>query len=309
VKRSTKHTRPLSLPTMVKAYACCALLGCMFSCSTAVNVGMWHVKNSSQVAKVTVTPPHVATQVQHVVRSNATAKGKIPCQCEATNPSWQRPTRTVPKCVFIDLGAADGNSFNAFLNNKYGALTNCPSGGQWEAVLVEANPRFDAPLKKESVRFPESVELRSSTAAYMCRGQTSFYLDTVTTAHNYWGSSMSDNHPDVVNSGKQKVTVNTVNLNQLLVEKTIPGDYVLVKMDIEGAEFDIIPCLAGSPSSSLMDALWLEQHDVSWGTAGNSLEVMNQAKAKLQAQGVYMPAYFSETLLAQHAQVKPHSFK
>lgn len=231
-----------------------------------------------------------------------------PCQCQSTNLSWKRCTRTVPKCVFIDLGAANGNSFGAFLNNEYGPVGNCPSKGSWQATLVEANPRFSAALKQTVARYPAQVQAYSATAAYMCEGQTSFYLDTVTTAQNYWGSSMASNHPDVVNSGKQKVTVNTVNLNRILYEQTIPGDYVLVKMDIEGAEFDILPCLAHSPSVALMDALWMEQHDPSWGLAGNSIDVMNKAKAELQAHGVYMPAYFSPTLLAKKAEVwkRPH---
>merc|ERR1719409_1006068 len=65
--------------------------------------------------------------------------GKMPCQCVASDPSWKACTRTVPECVFIDLGAADGNSFNVFLSNGYGKVAQCPSV-KWSAVLVEANP-------------------------------------------------------------------------------------------------------------------------------------------------------------------------
>lgn len=287
---------------MVRILESC-LLASILGPVVAINAGLRRGPNASQVVTTLAKVPHVAAQVHEASRSNATRAGKMPCQCEAANPAWKRPTRTVPKCVFIDLGAADGNSFNAFLNDKYGAVANCPSGGLWEAVLVEANPRFQAPIEQTKARFPEAVEAFPSTAAYMCQGQTSFYLDTVTTAQNYWGSSMSSNHPDVVHSGKKKVTVNTVNLNRLLVERTIPSDYVLVKMDIEGAEFDIVPCLAHSPAAALMDALWMEQHDVSWGLAGNSLEDMNQAKLSLKSRGVYMPDYFSETLLSRGTQV------
>lgn len=256
--------------------------------SAAINLGQ---HNASAV--VTAVPPPVAQL--HMGRSNKT-RAAMPCQCEAANPAWQKCTRTATKCMFIDLGAADGNSFNAFLNNGYGSVANCPNGGQWEAVLVEANPRFKENLAQEVNKHPGQVTAYSPSAAYMCEGQTSFYLDTTTTQHNYWGSSMSSNHPDVVNSGKQKVTVNTVNLNRLLWERTIPGDYVIVKMDIEGAEFDILPCMVNSPSTALMDALYMEQHDASWGLAGNSLEMMNQAKQTLVSRGVYMPAYNSPTM-------------
>jgi len=232
-----------------------------------------------------------ATAVDHALLGS---KGKMPCQCVANDPSWKASTRTVPRCVFIDLGAANGNTFNDFMNNKYGAVANCPSV-QWSAVLVEANPRFNPELATIG-KTHANVEVKSSTAAYMCEAETSFYLDTVNTAKNFWGSSMSSNHPDVQNSGKTKVTVPTINLNKVLFEETIPGDWVMVKMDIEGSEFDVLPCTAKSPSASLIDRLYLEQHSPDWGMAGTTPQQMELAKNELRSKGVDIPAYFSQTL-------------
>jgi len=224
------------------------------------------------------------------------SSGAMPCQCVASDPSWKKCTRTVPRCVFIDLGAADGNSFNVFLKDGYGPVGKCPSV-QWSAVLVEANPRFDSKLGTVGNAHPGQISVMSSHAAYMCEGQTSFYLDTVNTAKNFWGSSMSNNHPDVKASGaKQKVTVPTLNLNRVLYEQTIPGDWVMVKMDIEGSEFDVLPCVAKSPSASLIDRLYLEQHDPSWGQAGTTPAQMEAAKNELRQKGVDIPKYFSYTL-------------
>ncbi|CAK0885202.1 unnamed protein product [Prorocentrum cordatum] len=101
-------------------------------------------------------------------------KAGAPCACEPHSSSWVRCQRTVPKCVWIDLGAADGNTLKAFLNNQYGPVGNCPSAA-WEAMLVEANPRFNAPLQEMASRWPGMVHLFESTAAYMCPAQTSFY--------------------------------------------------------------------------------------------------------------------------------------
>merc|ERR1719321_1852257 len=106
---------------------------------------------------------------------------------------------------------------------------------------------------------------------------------------------MSPNHQDVVRSGHQQVTVPTVNVIQLIAENTIPQDYVVVKMDIEGAEWDILPCLADSPAASLIDTLYLENHCPGdhWcptkGQAGNSRAVFDGALAKLKAAGVHIP--------------------
>lgn len=220
--------------------------------------------------------------------------GKMPCNCIASNRAWKPCARTVPRCVFIDLGAADGNSFSTFVNDGYGEVGKCPSV-QWSAILVEANPRFNKPLKAIGAQYGQ-VNVMFSTAAYMCESSTTFFLDSVNTEKNYWGSSMSSNHPDVQASGKQKVTVPTANLNRILYENTIPGDWVIVKMDIEGSEYDVLPCVAESPSASLIDRLYLEQHDASWGMAGTTPAQMEAAKAKLRQRGVDIPPYFSQTL-------------
>jgi FkbM family methyltransferase len=224
------------------------------------------------------------------------ATGKMPCQCVASDPSWKPSARTVPRCVFIDLGAADGNSFNYFLKDGYGPIGNCPNA-DWSAVLVEANPRFNTDLGNVGAQHQGKVNVMSSTAAYMCEAKTSFFLDTVNTEKNFWGSSMSSSHPDVQRSGaKQKVTVPTMNLNRILVEQTIPGDWVMVKMDIEGSEYDVLPCTAKAGAAHLIDRLYLEQHSPSWGMAGTTPAQMELAKNTLRQKGVDIPNYFSQTL-------------
>ena len=73
-------------------------------------------------------------------------------------------------------------------------------------------------------------------------------------------------------------------------------------MDIEGAEFDIIPCLANSPQVRLVDKLFMEVHDPSWGLVGNSEQEFRRAQASLRRQGVAIPAYNSPTLLQTFSQ-------
>jgi len=233
---------------------------------------------------------------EHALIGSSDKAQAAPCQCVANDPSWKICARTVPKCVFIDLGAADGNTFGFFLKNGYGDVAKCPSV-DWSAILVEANPRFNAQLSAVGQQQAGKVNVMSSTAAFMCEAKTSFFLDTVNTEKNFWGSSMSNNHPDVKRSGgKQKVTVPTMNLNKILAEQTIPGDWVMVKMDIEGSEYDVLPCLAKSTSAGLVDRLYLEQHDPSWGMTGTTAPQMEAAKNELRAKGVDIPNYFSQTL-------------
>lgn len=229
-----------------------------------------------------------APQTQEIIDD-----GRAPCECEASGADWQKAAERKPRCIFIDLGAADGNTFSRFLSNGYGDIANCPSHGSYEAILVEANPVFNKPLQALEKNFSGLVRSASSTAAYMCEGKTSFYLDTVDVETHYWGSSMSPNARDVQRSGKKKVTVPLLNLNRLLWETAIKDDYVLVKMDIEGSEHDILPCLAKSEAAELVDALYVEQHPVEWSRTGAQEGALQKALALFQQRGVTTPEYDS----------------
>jgi len=262
----------------------------LFICVEAVTL-----RGPTAIKALPVEPAHVLTA------TNRSAGTAAPCQCVTQSDTWKRCDRIEPRCVFIDLGAANGNTFEKFMKDGYGPVRNCPNGGSWSAVLVEANPRFDLQLADLGKSHPEwetcqGVTVMSSTAAYMCEAETSFFLDTVNTQNNFWGSSMSSTHPDVQRSGKQKVTVPTKNLNRILYENTIPGDWVMVKMDIEGSEWDVLPCVAKASSASLIDRLYLEQHQPSWGMLGTTPVQMEAAKQELREKGVDIPDYFSQTL-------------
>eukprot|EP00933_Yihiella_yeosuensis_P067526 TRINITY_DN723_c0_g1_i1.p1 TRINITY_DN723_c0_g1~~TRINITY_DN723_c0_g1_i1.p1 ORF type:complete len:256 (-),score=72.54 TRINITY_DN723_c0_g1_i1:241-1008(-) len=224
----------------------------------------------------------------------ARLQGAPPCQCEASNAAWKVPSRTEAKCIFIDLGAADGNTFDEFVADGYGAVKDCPNGGKWEAFLVEANPQFSPKLKALEKNIP-GVHALADTAAFSCVGQTSFFIDTDAT-HNHWGSSMSEEAPDAVKSGKKKVTVPTINVAQLIAENTIPQDWVMLKVDIESAEYSVVPCLAKSSHANLVDRMYLEEH--TWFSSVTEADKKNMADSKitLQKMHVDIPAYYSPTL-------------
>lgn len=223
----------------------------------------------------------------------AAAWSTPPCQCEANNQAWTRSNRATPKCILIDLGAADGNTFRHFLNNGYGEVNGCPSG-QWEAYLVEANPRFDQDLRALEVQYPGRVHALPSTAAFTCKGQASFLIDA-DAEHNQWGSSMSR----ASNTGlavQKKVTVPTINVCQLLFENVLTEDWVMLKVDIEGAEYDLVPCLSNFANVGLVDRMYLEEHWWFKVDSPTTPEQMAAAKAKLQSMHVDIPVYYSPSL-------------
>jgi len=227
------------------------------------------------------------------------------CQCAPFDLAWRKPSRTLPKCIFVDLGAADGNSFTPFLNDQYGPVANCGSAdnpGDYEAFLVEANPYFDAALLELSATGQGRIHAVNSTAVYMCEASATFFV-TDDIEHNHWGSSL-DGEPHNWGNEEQKddsdnkheVTVPTMNLMKLLYEQTIPDDWVIVKMDIEGSEWEIVPCLATSPVATLVDRLYLEEHPIDWQLGNTTREQMDLAKQNLTDLGVQLPRYFSQTL-------------
>mmetsp|Transcript_35829 Transcript_35829/g.65049 ORF Transcript_35829/g.65049 Transcript_35829/m.65049 type:complete len:261 (-) Transcript_35829:86-868(-) len=224
--------------------------------------------------------------------SRGASMKKPSCSCEANNQAWKAPTRTEPKCIFIDLGAADGNTFAEFLEDDYGPVGNCPHGGDWEALLVEANPQFSPKLKAIQTNLFGKVQVFPETAAYVCEAHTTFSIDP-DVQHNHWGSSMMVDYKNT-----KQVTVPTMNVNQLIKENTIPGDWVILKVDIEGAEYDVVPCLADfKDAGSLVDILFLEEH---WWfpdrTAEQKASIAEAKKKLVEKSGVRIPKYYSATL-------------
>ena len=226
-------------------------------------------------------------------QSNTT---ESPCQCQADTSSIPRPTRTKNKCVFIDLGAADGNSYNAFLQGQYGNIADCPNQ-EYEAILVEANPHFKAALDGVAAQSVPGKELHVMlNGAWMCDADTTFHVMGTTAG----SSSLA---PQA--SSPEDVHVHLINVIQLIKKWTIPGDKVLLKVDIEGAEFDIIPCLAQSDVLSSDITAFVEEHyflgGVQRSMTGITDAEYNAAKETLKSKGVKMPHYSSATLIQKAA--------
>eukprot|EP00931_Biecheleriopsis_adriatica_P059953 TRINITY_DN35957_c0_g1_i1.p1 TRINITY_DN35957_c0_g1~~TRINITY_DN35957_c0_g1_i1.p1 ORF type:complete len:259 (-),score=60.28 TRINITY_DN35957_c0_g1_i1:45-821(-) len=218
------------------------------------------------------------------------------CECVANDASWKKTTRTEPKCIFIDLGAADGNTFAKFVEDQYGPVKNCPSGGKWEAYLVEANPEFRPQLNALQDNFPGQVHSFADHAAFSCEAETSFYIDTDATM-NHWGSSLDSSSPDALKSGQVKVTVPMMNVVKLIAENVRPDDWVMLKVDIEGAEYSVLPCLAQFAEANLVDRMYLEEHWWFSSVTDVMKKALADSKVTLMSHNVDIPnGYWTPTL-------------
>ena len=50
--------------------------------------------------------------------------------------------------------------------------------------------------------------------------------------------------------------------------------------------FDILPCMAASPAGSLVDRLYLQQHDPSWGLEGTQQAMQTAIKGLRRVEGI-----------------------
>lgn len=172
--------------------------------------------------------------------------------------------------IFIDLGSNNGDSVYNFFNEeqKYPKIldSNIVNIVKWEIFAFEANPIFDEPLikmKTEMEKKKQVVHLFNRTAAWTYDGYIDFYLDTINEKYNFYGSSLKQEHPDVRN-GKSKVNVACVDIGKL-VKSFNKNDFVVIKMDIEGAEYDLLTHFILNNVLHMIDFMAIEYHkDVSY---------------------------------------------
>jgi FkbM family methyltransferase len=175
--------------------------------------------------------------------------------------------------AFFDLGTNNGDSVMYFFKSGHkiaeqkdegNMVRNYGSkdGRKWDVYIVEANPFFNKSLE-EVKQFCESqghqVFLFTQTAAWIKNEKLTFYLDTVNPDKNYWGSSLIKDVPNAEKSNFTNVQVDGIDVAQLL-KRYSPDDEVVMKMDIEGSEFQMIEHLINQQALQLIDIIAVEFH-------------------------------------------------
>lgn len=164
--------------------------------------------------------------------------------------------------VLIDLGANCGNSYLSF--KELFAKQQRPE--HFTYYLFEPNPYlFDKYLSGWS---DDEDVIALKVAGWIQDGTTSFYLDTNEadkpcdphSNKNPRGASSllkDEYHP---RSG-ERITVTTIDMNAWILEHVKPDDYCVLKVDIEGAEYELLRHLMMGGSMKLVDELYVEFHE------------------------------------------------
>jgi len=205
--------------------------------------------------------------------------------------------RNESRYIFVDLGANSADSFKAFLQEnrtKFKYDYPKPEGknhSDAEVYLFEANPYFTPILAKakqwaiyERVPPIAIVEIFPCTAVWIEDGTVTFYLDTINPGSEFWGSSLDINAPDVKKSKFANVSLTSIDISRWLIMNFLPRDYVVVKMDIEGAELQVVERILELKVTSVIDVLLVEIHKSVSKAIAPFME-------KLKKAGVLAPAY------------------
>ena len=175
--------------------------------------------------------------------------------------------------IYLDLGA------NAPETSVLPFVYKYPAGEQFELVAFEADPTwlpsYRPPLCNtscEGIKLIQTVVGLNDTISYFA-------------SHGLSVGRSASPTPDKVHT----VPVTTVDIRRWLVENVRHKDFVVMKMDIERAEFAILAALLHEPSVlRLIDELFVECHHLeTWDNGPHLRRECLALYDKLQAAGVW----------------------
>ena len=143
--------------------------------------------------------------------------------------------------VFLDCGAHAGISVKKF-REEY------PNSEDYEIISFECNPRFTEGLKKiEGITF-------HNKAAWIEDGKQDFYIGHAASSSLIYGKTRGNLDFD------NPITVDSVDFSKWLIDNFSKDDYIIMKMDIEGAEYQVLPKMIEDGSIDYVDVVYAEFH-------------------------------------------------
>ena len=164
------------------------------------------------------------------------------------------------KKIFFDCGCHHGMGLK-FYRKIFSMDKN------WEVHAFEPNPSNAVFFAPGNPGYSENVNFHQS-AVSVEDGEADFFMEDHSASRSGspellnvktdgWGSTMCKTS---LHSGlMQPVKVNTVDFSRLVGECQ-PGDFVIVKMDIEGAEYDVLRKMIKDNTIQKISVLFVEFH-------------------------------------------------
>jgi len=170
------------------------------------------------------------------------------------------------KKVFLDCGAYDGCSVRCFRDRF-------DKDGEYEIISFEANNRFKECFKGFS------KHTFFNKAIWIDDGYIDFYLDE---KKGYGSSLIKEKRTGNLNK-ESPSKVECISLSSFILNNISPNDKLILKLDIEGAEYRVLEDLFKTGAIKYVSKLMVEWH---YNKIGLSLEAHNQLLAKLESMGI-----------------------
>jgi FkbM family methyltransferase len=158
------------------------------------------------------------------------------------------------KKVFIDCGGLNGCSVRYFLDNF-------ENSNEYEIYTFEPNLDFDETYDEIKNKLGEKFT-RYKKAVSNYNGNITFFKNENNPASNTT-NPIKGNKPGCGSDIKGNVSqyvVECIDLDEWIRSNFSPTDYIILKLDVEGSEYDIVPKMIKNKTFLMIDELHLEWH-------------------------------------------------
>ena len=167
--------------------------------------------------------------------------------------------------VFIDCGAHDGCSVRKFLD-----ITE--DGAEYEVYSFEPNPKL-------AHHHPVGDAVFYDKAVWTSDGPHTFYMhgttggSTLVEEKNIHNTLKAQSRPSImkVQGLPEAITVECIDISKWISTKFAKEDYIVLKMDIEGAEYQILDKMIAEGTIDYINEFAIEWHLLTSKGVGPSL--------------------------------------
>ncbi|MEE4247618.1 MAG: FkbM family methyltransferase [Kangiellaceae bacterium] len=157
------------------------------------------------------------------------------------------------KGLFLDCGSNLGQGYTFFSQYFEPSL--------YDAYLIEPNPNCMAVLK-EKFKAMNNINFIEA-AAWINEDDLSFFglVENERGATSDGGSVIKDHNSKMYESDTENsITVKAISLSNLIKEKAKAYDQIIIKMDIESAEYPVLEDLIKTEATKYVDFMFIEFH-------------------------------------------------
>lgn len=167
---------------------------------------------------------------------------------------------------FIDCGAHTGESIRLF-------RTQYPNASDYKIISFEANTNM-----KEKFMTPEFADVEfHNEAVWTADGFTDLYM------HDWTVGMTLCKENKRVHLNEAPLRVPCVDFGKWMLNNFTADDYIVLKLDVEGVEYEVLQQMFNDGSFDLVDKLYIEWH---YGNRPIAVEEHDRIVAEVNARGI-----------------------